>query len=226
MQEAFRDHVLTRRAGIRERRPTGSCVVLTRRKPRLLLRLPGVFLLRFAERKLKALLFQLPPRLTRFVPLSERAPQLYSHFGYTSASEGSKKRRRASTTSAWATWPIMLVTRCASSASLRIPATKAASRRSMRRRKRRHFAPWSRTPPGRMMNPRNGMPQATGPSSKPWHRSSNGNVMTFTCIALKNMASGLTAGSDFPPAAKPATQRALRLLAARRARPCPARVKG
>ena len=35
------------------------------RKPRLLLRLAGSFLLRFAERQLKALLFQLPPRLTR-----------------------------------------------------------------------------------------------------------------------------------------------------------------
>jgi hypothetical protein len=34
----------------------------------LLLRLPGVFLLRLAERQFLALLFQLPPRLTRFEP--------------------------------------------------------------------------------------------------------------------------------------------------------------
>jgi hypothetical protein len=33
------------------------------------LRLDGVFLFRFAERRLPAELFQLPPRLTRFVPL-------------------------------------------------------------------------------------------------------------------------------------------------------------
>jgi hypothetical protein len=34
----------------------------------LLLRLSGVFLLRFADRKFAALLFQLPPRFTRFDP--------------------------------------------------------------------------------------------------------------------------------------------------------------
>lgn len=36
------------------------------RKPLLLFRLSGVFLLRFAERQLSELLFQLPPRFTRF----------------------------------------------------------------------------------------------------------------------------------------------------------------
>jgi len=41
---------------------------LARRKPRLLLRLPGALLLRFADRTLRALLFQLPPRLTRLAP--------------------------------------------------------------------------------------------------------------------------------------------------------------
>lgn len=40
----------------------------TRRKPTLLLRLPGLALLRFAERQFCALLFQLPPRNTRFEP--------------------------------------------------------------------------------------------------------------------------------------------------------------
>ncbi len=44
------------------------CVVLTRRKPRLLFSLPGELLLRFATRQLLALLFQLPPRFTRFEP--------------------------------------------------------------------------------------------------------------------------------------------------------------
>jgi hypothetical protein len=38
------------------------------RKPRLLLRLPGSFLLRFAVRQFVAELFQLPPRFTRLEP--------------------------------------------------------------------------------------------------------------------------------------------------------------
>ena len=38
------------------------------RKPRLLLRFVGLLLLRFAERQLDALLFQLPPRITRLEP--------------------------------------------------------------------------------------------------------------------------------------------------------------
>ncbi len=41
---------------------------LAGRKPRLLLRLAGVFLLRFAARQLPAVLFQLQPRLTRLEP--------------------------------------------------------------------------------------------------------------------------------------------------------------
>ena len=44
-----------------------------RRKPRLLLRLPGLLLFRFAERQFFALLFQLPPRFTRFEP-SDQVP--------------------------------------------------------------------------------------------------------------------------------------------------------
>lgn len=36
--------------------------VLRRQKPRLSLRLPGALWLRFADRQLRALLFQLPPR--------------------------------------------------------------------------------------------------------------------------------------------------------------------
>lgn len=39
-----------------------------RRKPRLFLVLPGVFLLRFAERQFCAVFLQLPPRLTRLEP--------------------------------------------------------------------------------------------------------------------------------------------------------------
>ncbi|MEZ4528392.1 MAG: hypothetical protein R2941_20965 [Desulfobacterales bacterium] len=39
------------------------------RKPRLLFRLDGVLLFRLADRQFLALLFQLPPRLTRLEPL-------------------------------------------------------------------------------------------------------------------------------------------------------------
>ncbi|MDA0746928.1 MAG: hypothetical protein O2954_10440 [bacterium] len=42
--------------------------MLNRRKPRLLLRLDGELLLRFADRVFWALLLKLPPRLTRFEP--------------------------------------------------------------------------------------------------------------------------------------------------------------
>jgi hypothetical protein len=42
--------------------------VLNRRKPTLLSRLPGSFLLRFAARQFLASLIQLPPRITRFEP--------------------------------------------------------------------------------------------------------------------------------------------------------------
>ncbi|MGH9846914.1 MAG: hypothetical protein ACREEM_50090, partial [Blastocatellia bacterium] len=51
---------------IRKRRPTGDDIVLTRRNPSASLRLPGVSLLRFADRQFAASLFHPPPRLTRF----------------------------------------------------------------------------------------------------------------------------------------------------------------
>ena len=43
-------------------------MVLTGRKPRLLFRLSGVVLLRFAERQFLALLFQLPPAFPIPIP--------------------------------------------------------------------------------------------------------------------------------------------------------------
>jgi hypothetical protein len=42
------------------------------RKPRLLFRFDGLFLVRFAERQFLAELFQLPPRFTRFEPIDRR----------------------------------------------------------------------------------------------------------------------------------------------------------
>ncbi len=62
-------------------------IVLERRKPRLLLRLPGLFLLRFAARALSAVLFQEPPRLTRFGPLL-RCPDLLIVFSSWRVPEG------------------------------------------------------------------------------------------------------------------------------------------
>lgn len=49
--------------------PSGaSCRAETSRNPLLLFRFEGVLLLRLAERQFLALLFQLPPRITRFEP--------------------------------------------------------------------------------------------------------------------------------------------------------------
>ena len=54
-------------SGVREIHPCKP-EFRARRKPRLLLRFDGLFLLRFADRQFLAVLFQLPPRLTRFEP--------------------------------------------------------------------------------------------------------------------------------------------------------------
>ena len=43
----------------------------TRRKPTLLFRLSGVLLFRLADRQFSAVLFQLPPRITRFEPTTD-----------------------------------------------------------------------------------------------------------------------------------------------------------
>ena len=47
----------------------GARAVLERRNPLLLFLLSGLLLLRFDTRQLSALLFQLPPRMTRLEPL-------------------------------------------------------------------------------------------------------------------------------------------------------------
>ena len=49
------------------------------RKPRLLFRLSGEFLLRFADRQLEALLFQPPPRFTRIEPYDRSPEDFLSH---------------------------------------------------------------------------------------------------------------------------------------------------
>lgn len=51
------------------------------RKPRLLFRLSGVFLLRFVDRQFAGVLFQLPPRITRLEPLDLPPTPFLSPFG-------------------------------------------------------------------------------------------------------------------------------------------------
>ena len=51
------------------RPPVRAGTARATRNPRLFFEFVGVFLLRFAERQLVALLFQLPPRFTRFWPM-------------------------------------------------------------------------------------------------------------------------------------------------------------
>jgi hypothetical protein len=65
---------LLRARRIREHDASGKVERSEGRKPRLSLRLPGEFLLRFADRQLTALLFQPPPRFTRFEPFSAFNP--------------------------------------------------------------------------------------------------------------------------------------------------------
>ncbi|MGH9845338.1 MAG: hypothetical protein ACREEM_42030 [Blastocatellia bacterium] len=83
---------------VRKPRPTGTSggEALTRRKPRLSLRLPGGSLLRFADRQLTALLFQPPPRLTRFEPVSAVTLNgaLSRPADYSSKFQPSEKNRR------------------------------------------------------------------------------------------------------------------------------------
>jgi len=52
-----------------EKPPSRTDAVLERRKPMLLLRLPGVLLLRLATRQFCGLLFHDPPRMTRLEPV-------------------------------------------------------------------------------------------------------------------------------------------------------------
>ena len=66
---------------------------LARRNPMLLLLLPGLLLFRLADRQFCALLFQLPPRITRFEPASGPGPQESSPMACT-------RRRRSPSVSA------------------------------------------------------------------------------------------------------------------------------
>ena len=58
-----------------------TCGARASRKPRLLFRLSGVFLLRFAARQFPASLFQLPPRFTRCEALDRSPLTVVTHSG-------------------------------------------------------------------------------------------------------------------------------------------------
>ena len=63
--------------------PAVAALPDARRKPRLLLRLSGLFLLRFPDLQLFALLFQLPPQLTRLSSSSVcRRSRSNGHFAF------------------------------------------------------------------------------------------------------------------------------------------------
>ena len=104
---------LMRRDAIRKRHPSGEGFVLARRKPRLLLRLPGSFLLRYAERQLSASLFQLPPRLTRLEPVSCQPNHSESLSPFAAV---------RCKVSAWLTWANRLATAFVKSAMPSLPA--------------------------------------------------------------------------------------------------------
>ena len=80
-------------------RRAGGAPELAKRNPRLLLRLPGLLLLRLAARALLALLFQLPPRVTRFEPVCLLSP------GPRSASGGPRPGAASSCRRAWPSPP-------------------------------------------------------------------------------------------------------------------------
>ena len=76
---AGRASVNTRHLAVDGFRPSGF-PDLAKRKPMLLLRLPGSLLLRLADRQLLSLLFQLPPRLTRLEPFITHSPIIRRNF--------------------------------------------------------------------------------------------------------------------------------------------------
>ncbi len=65
-----------------------NAFVLERRKPKLLLRLSGVLLLRLAERTLSGLLFQLPPRFTRLEPYGPSSQVHHCRKPFSAHSQG------------------------------------------------------------------------------------------------------------------------------------------
>lgn len=83
------------------KRAKSYLAILTRRKPTLLLRLSGASLLRFAERKFCALLFQLPPRMTRLEPT-------FGH--YANFKDFSKIFLLTASEFTWETWATTLLT--------------------------------------------------------------------------------------------------------------------
>ena len=68
-----------------------EATVLARRKPRLLFRFDGSFLLRLAARQFSASFLQLPPRITRFEPLLHRPLHPHSSSSLRNASTSARR---------------------------------------------------------------------------------------------------------------------------------------
>ena len=124
------------RAGVRERPPSRVAPELAQRNPRLLLRLPGVFLLRLAARRLPASLFQLPPRLTRLESLWARALPHHGRHAAGGSTRASTPRTNARE-AAWRLWAVTLCRMAAASVSVIRPLScQRWARRTARARRR------------------------------------------------------------------------------------------
>ncbi len=117
-----------------------------RRKPRLLFRLPGMFLLRLADRQFCAVLFQLPPRITRLEPYDRHPKRKVKSFSRLATRTKAVKE------------PIL---DCAS-ASPRIPVVRCFSIQFHFLRKRRREERINRLPSGKTRYPRKFTPRQIG----------------------------------------------------------------
>ncbi len=122
--------------GVREHPPSRVAPELAQRNPRLLLRLPGVFLLRLAARRLPAGLFQLPPRLTRLESLWARTLRHHGCHGSAGSSRASTPRKNPRE-AAWEAWAVTLCRMAAASVSVIRPCSwpRWARRTALARRR-------------------------------------------------------------------------------------------
>lgn len=137
-----------RSAGVLEWNPVCSDMVLTRRKPLLLFSFDGVLLFRLDEVQLSALLFQVPPRFTRFDPEEEPSS------GAKSLNMPLNPNQRDAPSLDAAHW----AKRFSSSS----PRPNWRTRWANVRRVRRNLARLSRQQSDQMRSPRNGTPSVTG----------------------------------------------------------------
>ena len=162
--------------GLRKGRTSKILAKLSKRKPRLLLRFVGALLLRFAERTFLALLFQLPPRFTRFVLFHASTPPPIP----------SKKR--------WRNGNVCLPKLCPSRAALQaaclpsdtFPARYSAVNRRNPLQKRCFRAAVQRNPLGKTRTPKKRTPSVTGQSLvTDLFKSKHNSPTTISCSANK-----------------------------------------